>query len=133
MDRERIIQELQFRAVRSSGAGGQNVNKVASKAVLSLEVNSSQGLSEDEKALVLTKLASKINSEGLLTVSSEEDRSQLRNREIATQKMVDLLESALVVAKPRKKTKVPKSVIKKRINDKRKLSGVKEMRRKPEV
>ncbi len=133
METEKIIQELQFKAVRSSGAGGQNVNKVASKAVLSLDVMASQGLSEDEKSLIATKLANKITADGLLTVSSEEDRSQLRNREIATQKLIALLESALIVAKPRKKTKIPKSVIRKRINDKRRHSGVKEMRRKPEV
>ncbi len=133
MDREKIIQELQFRAVRSSGAGGQNVNKVASKAVLSLDITSSQGLSDEEKSLILEKIANRINAGGMLTVSSDEDRSQLRNREIAAQKLIALLESALNVAKPRKKTKVPKSVIKKRINDKRRQAGVKEMRRKPEI
>ena len=133
MDRDKIISELQFRAVRSRGAGGQNVNKVASKAVLSLDIGASQGLSDDEKSIIAAKLAGRINAEGLLTVSSEEDRSQLRNRDIATDKLLTLLESALIVAKPRKKTKVPKSVIKKRINDKRKQGEVKEMRRKPDV
>ncbi len=133
MDREKIISELQFKAVRSSGAGGQNVNKVASKAVLWLDIMASEGLSAEEKALIGTKLGNRITTEGLLTVASEEDRSQLRNREIATQKLLQLLEAALTVAKPRKMTKVPKSVIKKRIADKRKQGEVKEMRRKPDV
>jgi ribosome-associated protein len=128
-----ILSELQFKAVRSSGAGGQNVNKVSSKVVLTFNVNSSQALSEDEKELLTTKLTSKLSSENLLILNCDEDRSQLRNKEIVIKRFLELITKSLLVPKKRKATKIPRSVIEKRIKDKRNLSEIKQNRRKPDL
>ena len=133
MEQEKILSELNFKAVRSSGAGGQNVNKVASKVVLTFDLNASQALSDEEKVLIETKLASRLTSENILILNCDEDRSQLKNKTIVTKRFLDLIKKALIVAKPRKATKVPKSVIKKRIKDKKNLSEIKANRKKPEV
>ena len=133
MEQEKILSELNFKAVRSSGAGGQNVNKVASKVVLTFDLNASQALSDEEKVLIETKLASRLTSENILILNCDEDRSQLKNKTIVTKRFLDLIKKALVVAKPRKATKVPKSVIKKRIKDKKNLSEIKANRKKPIV
>ena len=72
-----LLSELQFKAVRSSGAGGQNVNKVSSKVVLTFNLNNSKALSEEERELLKTKLDSKLSSEKVLILNCDEDRSQL--------------------------------------------------------
>lgn len=132
MELEKITSELQFKAVRSSGAGGQNVNKVSSKVVLSFDLKNSQGLSEEEKALLENKLASRLTSEQILILNCDEDRSQLKNKSIVIKRFLDIITAGLVVPKIRKTTKVPKSVIKKRIKDKKNLSEIKQSRRKPD-
>ena len=133
MEQEKILSELNFKAVRSSGAGGQNVNKVSSKVVLTFDLNASQALSDEEKDLIETKLAARLTSESILILNCDEDRSQLKNKAIVTKRFLDLIKKALIVAKPRKATKVPKAVIKKRIKDKKNLSEIKASRKKPEV
>ena len=133
MDKEKIISELDFKAVRSSGAGGQNVNKVSSKVVLSFNLPASQSLSEEEKALAEIRLASKLTNDKVLILQCDEDRSQLRNKEIVIKRFLQLMEHALLVAKERKPTKVPRSVIKKRIEGKRRQADKKQSRRKPDV
>ena len=132
MESEKIISELQFKAVRSSGAGGQNVNKVSSKVVLSFDLKNSQGLSEEEKTLLENKLASRLTSEQILILNCDEDRSQLKNKSIVIKRFLDIISAGLVIPKIRKATKVPKSVIKKRIKDKKSLSEIKQSRRKPD-
>ena len=132
MESEKIISELQFKAVRSSGAGGQNVNKVSSKVVLSFDLKNSQGLSEEEKALLENKLASRLTSEQILILNCDEDRSQLKNKSIVIKRFLDIITAGLVIPKIRKATKIPKSVIKKRIKDKKNLSEIKQSRRKPD-
>ena len=119
MNSEKIISELQLKAVRSSGAGGQNVNKVSSKVVLSFDLKNSQGLSDEEKILLENKLANRLTSEQILILNCDEDRSQLKNKVIVTKRFLDIVSAGLVVPKIRKATKVPKSVIKKRIKDKK--------------
>ena len=133
METEKIISELHFKAVRSSGAGGQNVNKVSSKMVLSFDVINSRGLSDEEKALLLQKLASRLTSENILILHCDEDRSQLRNKDIVIKRFLNIIKSALAVPKIRKATKVPKSVIKKRLKDKKNISEIKQNRKKPDV
>lgn len=132
MNTETIIKELDYKAVRSSGAGGQNVNKVSSKVVLSFNLPASQSLSEDEKVLATQNLASKLTSDGVLILQCDEDRSQLRNKDIVTKRFLIMLENALKVKKARKATKIPRSVIEKRIKAKRNQSEKKEGRRKPD-
>ncbi len=132
MDLEKVKSEINFKAVRSSGAGGQNVNKVASKVVLTFTLNNSQGLSEEEKELLKIKLAPRLSSDFTLILNCDEDRSQLKNKTLITKRFFDLLKMALIVPKARKATKIPRSVIEKRIKAKRNTSLIKLNRRKPE-
>jgi ribosome-associated protein len=133
MEIEKIISELNFKAVRSSGAGGQNVNKVSSKVVLTFDLNASQALNEQEKALLAIKLATKLTSENLLILNCDEDRSQLKNKAIVTKRFLDFIKKALIVPKKRKATKVPKAVVEKRLKDKSTISEIKQNRKKPEL
>jgi len=133
MDKEKIISELTFKAVRSSGAGGQNVNKVSSKVVLTFDLYASQALSEEEKELLVNKLKSKLTLENILILNCDEDRSQLKNKEIVTKRFLELMTKSLVIPKKRKPTSVPKSVIEKRLKDKSTNSEIKQNRKKPEL
>ena len=99
MDIEITLNEISFKAVRSSGSGGQNVNKVASKVLLIFDLNNSKGLTDDEKSLLQTKIATKLTQDGILILTSEEDRSQLKNKEKVIKKCFKLLENALDVPK----------------------------------
>lgn len=130
MEREIILSEVQYKAVRSSGPGGQNVNKVSSKVVLSFSIEESQGLNDEEKEIIKQKLNSKLTTEFVLILNCDEDRSQLKNKEIVTKRFIDILEKALIKPKPRKKTKVPKSVIEKRLKEKKSNSEIKNNRKK---
>jgi ribosome-associated protein len=132
MNKEKIINELKFKAVRSSGAGGQNVNKVSSKVVLTYDLNASQALSEEEKELLSEKLKSKLTLENVLIINCDEDRSQLKNKEIVIKRFIDLITKSLVVPKKRKPTKIPRSVIEKRLKNKSVMATIKQNRRKPE-
>ncbi|MFV8357518.1 alternative ribosome rescue aminoacyl-tRNA hydrolase ArfB [Flavobacterium sp. XS1P32] len=132
MENEKIISELSFKAVRSSGAGGQNVNKVSSKVVLTFDLKNSQALNEEEKYLVETKLASRLTTDAVLILNCDEDRSQIRNKEIVIKRFLTLIKDALFIPKERKPTRIPKSVIRKRIKDKKSISEVKKNRRKPD-
>lgn len=133
MDIGRIISELNFKAVRSSGAGGQNVNKVSSKVVLTFDLNASESLSDEEKLLLKTNLASRLTSEDILILNCDEDRSQLKNKEIVVKRFLEIIKKGLFVPKIRKATKIPKSIIKKRIKDKKNISEIKQSRRKPKL
>ena len=130
METEKIKAEITYKAVRSSGAGGQNVNKVSSKVVLSFDVQNSQALSEEEKELISEKLASRLTLDKILILNCDKDRSQLKNKEIVTKRALELLKKALLVPKIRKATKIPKAVIRKRIKDKKNTSEVKQSRKK---
>lgn len=133
MNKEKIITELKFKAVRSSGAGGQNVNKVSSKVVLTYDLNASQALSEEEKEVLSAKLKSKLTLENVLILNCDEDRSQLKNKEIVIKRFLDLIAKSLVVPKKRKPTKIPRSVIEKRLKNKSVMATIKQNRRKPEL
>lgn len=132
MDQEKIISELSFKAVRSSGAGGQNVNKVSSKVVLSFDLLKSKALSEDERLLLEQNLEPRLTNDKILILNCDEDRSQLKNKEIVIKRFLQIIIQNLIIPKERKATKVPKSVIKKRIQNKRNLSEKKQNRRKPD-
>ena len=132
MENEKIISELSFKAVRSSGAGGQNVNKVSSKVVLTFDLKNSQALTEEEKLLMEIKLASRLTTDAVLILNCDEDRSQFRNKEIVIKRFLTLIKEALFIPKVRKPTRIPKSVIRKRIKDKKSISEVKKNRRKPD-
>lgn len=132
MNKEIILSELQFKAVRSSGSGGQNVNKVSSKVMLSFDVISSSGLEVDEKELITKKLNTKLTNENVLILNCDEDRSQLKNKEIVIKRFFEMIEKALTKTKKRKPTAVPKSVVEKRIKEKKSNAEIKQSRKKPD-
>ncbi len=133
MNTEIIVNELNYKAVRSSGPGGQNVNKVASKVVLTFDLVNSLGLSDEEKERSIEKLKSKLTTEGILILNCDEDRSQLKNKELVTKRFLELIQKSLVVPKVRKATKIPRSVVEKRLKDKSSQSEIKQNRKKPDL
>lgn len=133
MNREVLLNELQFKAVRSSGAGGQNVNKVASKVELTFDVDASSGLSDDEKELLKVSIGNRLTKENMLLLQCEESRSQHKNKELVIQRFFEVVEEGLIVQKERIATKTPKKVTRKRLKSKRKTSEKKTNRKPPEI
>lgn len=129
MNFDTIKKEITYKAVRSSGAGGQNVNKVSTKVIISFSPINSLGLNNYEKELIQQKLNTKISVEGTILITSSQTRSQLKNKEIALNKLFELLQAALKVQEKRIATKIPKRVIKKRLEDKKNQSFKKIMRK----
>ena len=120
MNTETLIKELTFKAIRSSGAGGQHVNKVSSKVVLSFDSLSSPELNEDEKEVLLKNLKTRLTNENILILNCSESRSQHKNKEIAIKRFLELITNGLKVKKPRKKSKPSKASIRKRLEKKAK-------------
>ena len=133
MNIEKLIKELTFKAIRSSGAGGQHVNKTSSKIVLFFDILKSGNLSIDEKELLLKNLHTKLTKENILILNCDESRSQHKNKEIAIARFLKIITEGLKVQKPRKATKIPRSVIRKRLESKKKLAFKKANRRKPDL
>ncbi|SNY94908.1 aminoacyl-tRNA hydrolase [Flagellimonas pacifica] len=132
LNKEQILKELKFKAIRSSGAGGQHVNKVSSKVELSFFLQSSEGLTQTEKERLLLKLVSRLNKEGVLILQCDEARSQHKNKQIVIQRFFELMKRALQVPKKRKATKPSKSSIEKRLKSKKKAAEKKVSRKKPD-
>ncbi|WP_192822718.1 alternative ribosome rescue aminoacyl-tRNA hydrolase ArfB [Rufibacter sp. LB8] len=124
-----LTTELAFQTSRSSGPGGQNVNKVASRVEVWFHIANSALLSQEQKDLLLEKLSGKLNKEGFLHLASQEDRSQLANKELVVAKLYETLEKALHRPKPRKKTRPSKSAVQKRLASKQKQGQKKANRR----
>lgn len=131
MDKTLAVQELNFKAVRSSGAGGQHVNKVSTKVELTFDVANSDSLSFEEKERIYRKLGHKLTKENALQLQCDESRSQHKNKELAIKRFIDTLESALKVRKKRRKTKPSRSSIEKRLTKKKKNAVKKANRGKP--
>lgn len=132
MNKEIILSELKFKAVRSSGAGGQNVNKVSSKVVLSFDLVSSTGLSEEEKEYLKEKIPHKLTQDFILIINCDEDRSQKKNKELAIKRFIDLIISGLKKPKIRQKTKIPSAIKEKRIKLKKNIGDIKKLRKRPD-
>jgi len=128
VQQEQILTELQFKAIRSSGPGGQHANKVSSKVELSFHIESSAGLTERQKKRALLKLGNKISKEGNLILQCDESRSQYKNKELVTKRFLKLLEKSLMVPKARKKSRPTRSSIEKRLKSK-KLASLKKTNR----
>lgn len=133
MNKAKIIQELHFKAVRSSGAGGQHVNKVSTKIELSFEVSASAALSESEKERILAKLAPRLTKEQVLQLQCDEHRSQHKNKERVIKRFLELIENALKVPKKRKATKPSRASVEKRLQHKKKAAQKKANRTKPNL
>ncbi len=131
MDIDLLITELSFKAVRSSGPGGQHVNKTASKVEVYFNLEASQALSENQKDRIRRKLASKISFEGIISVQSSDTRSQHKNKALAIEKLLDMLQDSLKVAKIRRKTKPSKNAMEKRVKSKKQQALKKSLRKPP--
>ncbi|HBK88327.1 MAG: alternative ribosome rescue aminoacyl-tRNA hydrolase ArfB [Cyclobacteriaceae bacterium] len=125
---QEVRPELEFLTSRSSGAGGQNVNKVNSKVTLQWDVANSARLTPEQKARILDKLQSRLSSTGILTIVSQESRSQLQNRDLVMVKLDELLRKALATVKRRKKTKPTKASSQRRLESKKRASEKKQRR-----
>jgi len=128
-----LKQELSFKAVRSSGAGGQHVNKTSSKVVVQYDIQNSFAINEEEKTRLLNKLSSRLTNDGVLILDSSESRSQHKNKELVTDRLMEVITQALKKAKPRKKTKPSRASKLKRLKEKKTLSEKKANRQRPEL
>ena len=114
-----LLPFIQFKTSRSGGSGGQNVNKVSTKVELLFDFSKATSFTEEEKDIISKKLHSRIQSDNLIQVVSQEDRSQLKNKQIALNKLCFLIEYALKMQKPRKPTKPGKKAVQRRLDSKR--------------
>ena len=121
--------ELSYKTSRSSGSGGQNVNKVETSVTVIWKVEDSTVFTESEKERILLKLKNKINAEGILQTTVSESRTQLHNKKIATEKIQELVNKSLIVPKKRIATKPSRAKVEKRLESKKKISEKKENRK----
>lgn len=133
LNKNELFRELQFKATRSSGAGGQHVNKVSTKIELSFDLESSNVLTETQKTILKQKLASKLTKENVLILFCDETRSQHKNKELIVKRFFSLLEVSLKKTKKRKATRPTRAAIEKRIENKQHNSAKKALRKKPRL
>jgi ribosome-associated protein len=131
VNQSEIIKELNFKAIRSSGAGGQHVNKTSSKIELTFDLENSNSLSDNEKALLKIKLSSRLTKENSLILFCDESRSQHRNKDIAIKRFLELIKTNLIRPKKRRPTKPSKASIKRKVESKKRVSVKKALRKKP--
>jgi ribosome-associated protein len=123
--------ELDYRATRSGGPGGQHVNTSSTRIELWWDIGASPSVTENQRARLLARLASRLDGEGRLRIVASQSRSQLRNREAATERLREVVARALAVEKPRKRTKPSRAAKAARLEAKRRRSAIKRDRRAP--
>ena len=133
MNLDELLSELTFKAVRSSGAGGQHVNKVSSKVILFFNIAESELLTDEQKENLITNLNTKLTNAQILILSCDESRSQHKNKEIVIERFLGTITEGLKVRKKRVPTKTPKAVKQKRLDEKRKQAKLKATRKKPDL
>lgn len=133
MDKAIIITELQFKAIRSNGPGGQHANKVSSKVELTFDVLNSNGLTDTEKDSLRLRLKSKLTKDYSLLLQCDELRSQHKNKDLVIKRFFEVLKKALHVPKKRKPSKPSKSAIEKRLKAKKRAAMKKVNRSKPSL
>lgn len=133
MNTKQLISEIQLKGIRSSGAGGQHVNKVSSKIELTFDISTSKGITFEEKNRLFISLNSKLTKEKVLIIQCDESRSQHRNRDLAIKRFLKILTNGLKIKKTRKATRPTKSSVLKRLEKKKTLSLKKKNRQKPSL
>jgi len=133
LEATKLIPELEFKAIRSSGSGGQHANKVSSKVELHFNLLNSEALSDSQKKILLVSLGKRLTNNNELILQCDESRSQHKNKELIIKRFIKLIEQGLIVQKKRVPTKTPKAVIRKRLDNKKKQSIKKITRKKPEI
>ena len=133
MNKDSIYKELRFKAVRSSGAGGQHVNKVSSKVELYFDLASSEAFTEKDKKVLLNNLSNGITKDGVLKISSSESRSQHTNKEKVIKRLFKMIEKGLIAPKKRKPIKINRAQKIKRLDSKTKHAVKKLLRKKPHL
>ncbi|MBT8205106.1 MAG: aminoacyl-tRNA hydrolase [Eudoraea sp.] len=131
MDKQEILRELQFRAIRSGGPGGQHANKVSSKVELNFNLKDSKSLTESEKERLAQFFKNRLSQAGILVLQCDETRSQHQNRSLLIRRFLKLLDTGLKKPKPRKPTRPKRSAVLKRLASKKKLAQKKQQRQKP--
>ncbi|MBT8385188.1 MAG: aminoacyl-tRNA hydrolase [Bacteroidia bacterium] len=131
MEIDKLIKELSFKATRSSGAGGQHVNKVSSKIELAFDIQKSHILSENQKQRLIKNLETRLTKENVLILFCDESRSQHKNKEIVTKRFLKIISNGLKIPKKRKPTKISRSANRKRLERKKIQAYKKAIRRKP--
>jgi ribosome-associated protein len=127
------MEEVEFRASRAPGPGGQNVNRRATRVEARWNVLASAAVTEEERSRILRRLASRISKEGVLRVVAYRERTQGRNKERAAARLQELVREAVRVRKRRVKTAPPASAKRARLEDKRRRKRIKQMRKRPSV
>jgi ribosome-associated protein len=132
-DETQLISELHFKAIRSSGAGGQHVNKTASKVELTFNLKDTLIFNEEEKKLLITRLTSRLSKEYVLILQCGESRSQHKNKALVIERFLEIIKKALIIQKKRKATRIPKSVKLKRLSKKKQNAEKKTSRKPPKI
>ncbi|WGK66124.1 alternative ribosome rescue aminoacyl-tRNA hydrolase ArfB [Croceiramulus getboli] len=133
MNKEKLLQEIDFKAVRSSGPGGQHVNKTASKVILNWNLEDSKAFEEHELDRLRERLASRLTQDGVLILSMGQSRSQHKNKASVTERFFHMLSTALKKRQKRKKTTVPWKSKRKRLRNKKHRSEKKALRKPPRL
>lgn len=131
MNTAALLNEVKYKATRSSGPGGQHVNKTSSRVELHWHTHNTIALTDQELARLQTKLKNRITKEGYIILASEKSRSQHKNKQNVTIRFLKLIEASLIIPKPKKKTKPSKASKLKRLDNKKAQSEKKANRKKP--